>query len=157
MQKIVNKQKAPKDILLNKILKEIGEENGVVVEEPKPEQEVREKPKKRSWLRVLFIIMLLLVIGLSAFVGYVVYSAAQQNPVEKKPVVKKEKNLPVIEPVKEMQTPKPIEDHVIQMKIPQTKKKETKQTLPKAPLTPEELKAQERKKAKAALLQQMKN
>ena len=32
VREIVNKQKAPKDTVLNNIMKEIGEENGIVVD-----------------------------------------------------------------------------------------------------------------------------
>ena len=65
MEKIVNKHKAPKDILLNKILKEVDEENGVVVEIQK--DKIKKKPRKKpSWLKRFFYFSLF-ILGISIF------------------------------------------------------------------------------------------
>jgi len=166
VREIVNKQKVPKDTVLNNIMKEIDEENGIVVDVPiekKQKKIIPKKKKKRSWLHVFFNFTLLALILFLLFVVYVIVMATTEETVTK-PIVTPSPTQIVV-PV---QASKPVEKNtkninVLKKKTVELTPTNTKQKSIKIPhkdtlsLSPEKEEALIRKRAKEALMQQMKN
>lgn len=146
MQKIINKQKAPKDIILNSILKEIGEENGIVVEPKVVETKKTKKKKKYNWKKLFFNILIGMVFILFSFLIYLML-AKEKTESHLHPKVVKPIKIPKV-------TPKPIIKKDTLKKVSKTVKKTT---IKKRKIIQEEPKVLEHEKAKATLLQQMKN
>jgi len=82
MKEIVNKHKAPKDTLLNSIMQEIDEENGLEIK-PKEEAVIKVR-KKRSFLKLLFNFILTLIFLVILFVLYVVISSVEESALKHK-------------------------------------------------------------------------
>lgn len=99
MPEIINKQKAPKDILLNSILHEIDEENGIITEEVIPQKKkTKKKPKKKNeqhpLLRILFYFLTTMIVLFLMFM-LVMITLTKEEKQEKMKV-----NIPV-SPVEE--------------------------------------------------------
>lgn len=155
MQKIINKQKAPKDTILNNIMHEIGEENAVVnnivKREIKKEVYVKKK-KKRSWLSIFFNLMLIVITLVILFIFYIITIASKDEGRKSTSKIPVHKEIFVSSAV-----PKVIEkstQHIELFKKPIVEKKPTEN---KSTITEEKEKVLERKRAKAALMEQMNN
>jgi len=92
MPEIINKQKAPKDILLNSILKEIDEENGVTVEPEIVPKEEKSKSKKKSkkkkeqhpLLRGLFYFLSTMIVLFLMFMVVMITLTEEESKEKKK-------------------------------------------------------------------------
>jgi len=166
VREIVNKQKAPKDTVLNNIMKEIGEENGIVVDVPVETNQKKitaKKKKKRSWLHVFFNFTLLALILFLLFIIYIITLATTE---ETKPEdLDSASSTQIVVPV---QANKPVEKNIKNVDVlekktvkltPTRKKQQNIKTPHKDTLTlsPEKEEALIRKRAKEALMRQMKN
>ena len=159
--KIINKQKAPKDILLNSILQEIGEENGIEAKKlSEPVKAKATKPrKKRSWVKVFFNFLIVLFVGVLLFVLYMINTASEE--IAHKQTMQKEKEHqkkpydPMADAVvsnvkKERAKPHPNDTHI---KLVPTSKK----TNLSDPVKAEKKQLSEHERAKKQLMLQMKN
>jgi len=159
--KIINKQKAPKDILLNSILQEIGEENGIKTEKTsEPVKEKSTKPrKKRSWVKVFFNVLIVLFVGVLLFVLYMINTASEE--IAHKQTMQKEKEHQkkpydpmadvVVSNLKKQRAKSHPNDTHIEL-IPSSKK-----TKLSDPVKAEKKQLSEHEKAKKQLMMQMKN
>jgi hypothetical protein len=161
MEKIVNTQKAPKDIILNQILQEVDEENDVV------ENKINQKSiNKRSWLKKFFYFSLVILLMCIFLVIYFINHAIKDEDLK---TVKASTTLPThtTAPKKKIKEPmisisdmpsitidsaKPMVR--IQNKV--TNKVEEVMEIV-IPLSSKEQEVLARKKAKAKLLNEMKN
>ena len=160
MRKIINKQRAPKDTILNNIMLEIDEENGVVVDVPK---EVvlpkKKKVKKRPWLGTFLKIIMTLTTLLILYVLYIIIFATQKEEVKTSENTHGQKA--IIVPIK-VAKPSKIPTHTIapvkkKIKKSEPTKKEVKQPVNNSEThSNEDKEALVRKEAKAALMKQMK-
>ncbi len=159
MQKIINKQRAPKDTVLNNILQEIDEENGVnnIPKKEIPEKKKKEKSgkvEKRSWLSIIFYLMLVAIIFFILIIIYFITIATKDEKM--KTAERKEVFVPIKKIKKEI---KNIEKNAQYIILPKKPKVEKEKVIMKpihsiVSLSKEE---RERKKAKATLMEQMKN
>ena len=157
--KIINKQKAPKDILLNSILQEIGEENGIETEKPSEPVKATKPRKKRSWIKIFFNFLIVLFVGVLFFVLYMINTASEE--IAHKQTMQKEKEHqkkpydPMADAVisnvqKERVKPHPHDTHI--ELVPTSKK-----TKLSDPVKAEKKQLSEHEKAKKQLMMQMKN
>jgi len=166
VREIVNKQKAPKDTVLNNIMKEIDEENGIIVDiatEKNQKKIIPEKKQKRSWLHVFFNFTLLVLVLFILFVVYVIAIATTEETAIK-PLITPSPT-PIVVPVqasnpvgKSIKNINLLEKKTVEL-TPTNKKRQSIKTLHKdtLSLSLEKEEALIRKRAKEALMQQMKN
>lgn len=158
MPEIINKQKAPKDILLNSILQEIDEENGVTVEAktvPKKNKSKKKPNKKKEQhplLRVLFYFLSTMIVLFLMFM-IVMITLTEEEVQENK---KEEAPLPTVSTPHKFVPKK--EYHFEDFSKPTLKEEGNKITgtmQKKEKITEPVLKEKTRKTAKEILLEQM--
>lgn len=156
MREIVNKQKAPKDTILNNIMKEIDEENGIVADEAiekNPKKSISKKKQKRSWLRLFFTFMFIVIVLSVLFVIYIITIATKKETSGQ--TLNTASRTHVVVPIKANKAVEKSSQSINLVKKEQNPlKKPSKKTLS---LSEEEKEALIRKKAKEALMEQMKN
>lgn len=95
MQEIINKQKAPKDILLNSILKEIDEENGITVKEVKPTTSNKTKKTSIKQVKKHPILQIIFYLLFSLIVLFLIFMVLMINKTEEDILAKKIPDTPI--------------------------------------------------------------